>query len=187
MITLLVGCQVQPIKQPIEQKMSSSISIGSLSENSEWQSYSNSMHGFSISYPNNWISVERKDRIGDEIFSVAFRPKSPTAGDPDYGLIVVGIFEADMNTSQFIDTHLCDSPDVCASSKNATRLIVAGVEALEVTNPPSPIPSEVVVFKKNDRIYELSIGLDKSYDEKYSIQEKKEIFNRILSSFVFQL
>ena len=180
----LAGCQQNAMQEATEDR--SSVSSGSSSiENSTWQNYSNSHYNVSLPYPKNWIYVERKEQYEDEVFSVAFRPESPKLDDPTYGVIVLSVYETNLSVDQFIDTHLCDSPDVCTSSRNAVALTIAGMEAKKVINPPAPIESEVVTVKVGNRIYEISIGLDKSYDDIYSIDRKRELFEFVVTAMYF--
>lgn len=179
----LAGCQQNAIQDATGR---SSVSSGNNPiENSPWKNYSNSQHNVSLFYPKDWIYVEGKEQYRDEIFSVAFRPQSPEPGDPTYGMIVLSVYEANLSVDQFIDTHLCDSPDICASSRNAVALTIAGIEAKKIINPPAPVESEVVVLKTGNRIYEISITLDKSYDDVYSLDQKRELFENMLTNLHF--
>lgn len=144
----------------------------------ELKTYTSTPLGFTIKYPSEWITNELTN-------SVSFRPPGDIA-NKDWGLVAVIVEnKKDMTLDSYINERLCHSPGDCASAQNAESITISGLQGKKVVNPPAPVPSQIVVVIKGDKVYTLNVTLDKSFEEMYSISEKEQIFNEMLSSFTF--
>lgn len=160
-----------------------------ITQNAEWQTFTNQELNFSVDYPNNWQTKEftRDFAFIGKSNGVAFRPVDPEIVNENWGLVTVEVEDNPKNLTvdDFINNYLCDSPGVCASADKAALVTVSGVQGKKVVNPPAPVPSQIVVLINKGKIFTIVVTLDRSVEELYSTQQKEEIYNKILNSFKF--
>jgi hypothetical protein len=144
------------------------------SEAKDWETYKSEEYGFQVSYPGGWNYKNYSQ-------GVYFFPADINIKDASSGLISINAYVIDQTIEQFIN----NSESGYDYYKKAEDVEIAGIIGKKQVNPPAPIPSERIVFKKDKTIYTISVVLDKSLEEKYSLDQKKEIFNRIVSTFKF--
>ena len=156
------------------------------SDTANWKTYTNKVYGFNLKYPNEWVYKEVLPNTSDNSYSwppmsISFAPESIPPG-----IVWMTIDTSHLQLNEYIDSQLCHSPGDCASSRNATNIQVGGYPAKKVLDMPGPLSTENILVKKDDTIYRITISYqDKSYEELYSQNHKREIFDQILSTFKF--
>lgn len=160
-----------------------------VSQNTAWKTYSNQKLGFSVNYPRDWQTKEfsRDFAIIGKSSGVAFRPIDPKIVNENWGLVTIEVEDnpSNLTAEDFINNYLCDSPGVCASAEKATPITVSGVQGKRVINPPAPVSSQITVLMNNKQVFTIAVTLDKSFEEMYSIQQKEDIYNQMLTFFKF--
>lgn len=153
-------------------------------EVNNWKTYTNTQYSFSFDYPAAWMYGEQvKDEVVYPLLNVYLRPLSPTSADKTYGLITVEVYNHGYSTLQEFLNSICDfKAGQCSKMEDIT---ISNLPGKKIINPPSPVESEIVVFKNGKDIYRVRVALDKSYEGKFSIEDKKKIFNQILFTFKF--
>jgi len=155
-------------------------------DTSNWKTYTNEKYSFQVDYPNEWMVEEVLPNTEENTYSwppleVSFAPKPVSSR-----FVWITIDKSENTLDQYINNRLCDSPGVCASSKNATDLQLSNHPAKKITDAPGPTSTEIILVKRENTIYRITTSYeDLSYIELYSQEQKKTIFNQILSTFRF--
>lgn len=163
----------------------SPVSSPSPDSTADWKVYEDKDFNFTLRYPSDWAH----HRSGDSPYAaiIFLRPALPTPVNPEYGLVNIQIgktFKEDLTYEELIST-ICDTPDRCASLSDTIDTMVGGLTAKKLIDYPGVIPSDKVVLIKKPNTFIFSLYLDRSYEEEYSWEEKREVFDKILSIFKF--
>lgn len=179
-----VGINTQPSSStpvPISGKPTATVT-------DEWKTYTNEKYGFIFDYPRSLIYKEVAKKNPEGIF-IALGPDSYSPEDIYYKpLVRVVVDEVSLSVDDFINSSFCNFGN-CASAKDALDLTIDGVAAKRVVNPPSPVTGwseEIVVFRQGGNLFNIGVAYHESvYGDKYRIEKKKEIFEKIISAFKF--
>jgi len=159
-----------------------------------WKTYANSKYNFSFKYPGSWLYGELyKQEVVYPMLRVYLKPKTlSSTGDPTFGLINISIYNLRIHGYKTIDDFIksyCsgfeNQDPNCKFQKEAKDITVAGSPAKLLINVPLPANNRTVVVQKNVNIFAIQILLDKTSEKEYSLADKLEIFNQILSTFKF--
>lgn len=171
-----------PSPQPITQPSPTSDPTASS------QTYTNKKLGFSIDYPSTLAPKEgTRDYafIGKSTY-VTFIPRAEIQ-KLDYGFITVEVEDSKsgLTVDGFIN-NLCDSPGVCAKAENAIPIVISGMKGKKVIDHPAPLPSQMAVVIKENKVYHISVTLINDNDlYRNENKEREQIFNSMLSTFKF--
>lgn len=182
---LLQHDKIFVIEQTSQTKLPSSI------PDNTWKTYSDKDLGFTVSYPENFeVNTFTLDSSNNGTsYGVSFGPRPVDINIEYWPIVSISVEDnlsrlaADQYIKQFV--FACSSPGVCPTPTGITNIVVAGIDAIKVENPPAPIPSQLVVVMQNSKIYRIEQSLDAYLENQYTVERKKELFSSMLNSFKF--
>jgi|SRR3989344_906150 len=148
-----------------------------------WQTYVDTNLNISFDYPKDWIVGKHSQN--EYPWYLFLRPLYPAPEDTSYGLVSISVTDTNLDLEEYLNKLLCESSSSCSASEKSADLEIGEIKAKKITNHPGPINSEAVIFKKDDSIFTIRVALDRSYEETYTLEDKKQIYNQILSTFIF--
>jgi hypothetical protein len=165
-----------------------------IDETANWKTYRNEEYEFQIDYPADWIYGEKTDKLAiapnTKIKKILFSPASVFDINP--GAFSISLFEPDINLNldEFIETYICfPHPEVERCSdvfEDNTRFSTDdSLPAKKIIIHPVISFSESVVFKKDEVFFEFEINFGMPYYPRVTPDEKREMFDQILSTFKF--
>ncbi|OGM23145.1 hypothetical protein A2961_02085 [Candidatus Woesebacteria bacterium RIFCSPLOWO2_01_FULL_39_21] len=158
-----------------------------------WKTYKNEKYGFQVNYPTDWIYKEKKEEDlakSKKTSIIQFSPGLVFNINPGVFSIQLHEIEADLTLREFIDTFICQTSPEGSNCSNISEDINGfstknGLAANKIEYHPKLQFAESLVFKKGGTFFELEINFEKPYYEGVSVDERRKMFDQILSTFRF--